>query len=116
MTPLSQTRRDKLQEQYSSPSSSPRLRKKLPKGQANERDRLSLLVAQPKINIDDPEDFPPMGSHRYRKITACNIIEGLAGRNGAITIWPLTCRLISLKKLSSMLNLEEFGFDVQISI
>ena len=67
VTPLSQTRRERLQEQYSSPSSSPRLRRKSPKVQANDRERLSPLVAQPKINIDDPEDFPPMISSRYEK-------------------------------------------------
>ena len=67
VTPLSQSRREKLHEQYSSPSSSPRLRRKSPKVQGNDRDKLSPLVAQPKINIDDPDDFPPMGSTRYRK-------------------------------------------------
>lgn len=66
ITPLSQSRRDKLQEQHSSPSSSPRVRRKSPKVQANDRDKLSPLVSEAKINIDDPEDFPPMGSNRYK--------------------------------------------------
>ena len=66
VTPLSQTRREKLQEKHASPSSSPRLRRKSPKVQGNDRDKLSPLVTQPKINIDDPDDFPPMGSNRYK--------------------------------------------------
>lgn len=64
VTPLSQSRRDKLHEHHSSPSSSPHFRRKSPRVQGNDRDRLSPLVTQPKLNIDDPDDFPPMGSNR----------------------------------------------------
>ena len=63
-TPLSQSRRDKLHEYHSSPSSSPNFRRKSPKAHGNDKDRRSPLVTQPKLNIDDPDDFPPMGSAR----------------------------------------------------
>ncbi|XP_073249807.1 codanin-1-like [Porites lutea] len=61
MTPLSQSRREKLQEHHASPCSSPRLRKKSPKVQGNDR-------YQPKLNIDDPDDFPAMGTSS-KKVT-----------------------------------------------
>lgn len=64
VTPLSQNRRDKLHEYRSSPSSSPHVRRMSPKAHGNDRDRQSQLVTQPKLNIDDPDDFPPMGSAR----------------------------------------------------
>lgn len=63
-TPLSQSRRDKLHEYNSSPSSSPHFKRKSPKAHGNGKDRQSPLVTQPKLNIDDPDDFPPMGSAR----------------------------------------------------
>ena len=55
VTPLSQSRRD-------TPSSSPNFKRKSPKVPGNER--ISPLVTQPKLNIDDPNDFPPMKSTR----------------------------------------------------
>ena len=64
VTPLSQSRRDKLHDNHSSPSSSPHFRRKSPKAHGNDRDRQSPLVTQPKLNIDDQDDFPPMGSAR----------------------------------------------------
>ena len=63
-SPLAQSRRDKLHEYHSSPSSSPNFRRKSPKAHGNDKDRRSPLVTQPKLNIDDPDDFPPMGSAR----------------------------------------------------
>ena len=53
VTPLSQSRRD-------TPSSSPNFKRKSPKVPGNVR--ISPLVTQPKLNIDDPNDFPPMKS------------------------------------------------------
>ena len=64
VTPLSQSRRDKLHEHHSSPSSSPHSRRKSPKVPGHDRDKVSPLVTQPKLNIDDPNDFPPVGSTR----------------------------------------------------
>ena len=56
VTPFSQSRRD-------APSSSPNFKRKSPKVPGNER--ISPLVTQPKLNIDDPNDFPPMKSTRW---------------------------------------------------
>ena len=64
VTPLSQSRRDKLQEYHASPSSSPHFRRKSPKAHGNDRERQAPLVTQAKLNLDDPDDFPPMGSSR----------------------------------------------------
>jgi len=64
VTPLSASRRDKLLEYHSSPSSSPHFWRKYPKAHGNDRDRHAPQVTQPELNIDDPDDFPPMGSAR----------------------------------------------------
>ena len=79
VTPLSQSRREKLQERHASPCSSPRLRKKSPKVQGNDR-------YQQKLNIDDPDDFPPMGTSRWSNYLLF-FISGVHLYNNTVTTY-----------------------------
>ncbi|KAL9952210.1 hypothetical protein ACROYT_G039425 [Oculina patagonica] len=114
VTPLSQSRREKLHEHHSSPSSSPRFRRKSPKVQGNDRDRLSPLVTQPKLNIDDPDDFPPMGSTSKqvtpsRRITPTQVkSDGKKGKSSpAFTSSPFASPNPLLESHGSPASLQE---------
>ncbi|KAJ7352923.1 negative regulation of DNA replication [Desmophyllum pertusum] len=114
VTPLSQSRRDKLHEHHSSPSSSPHFRRKSPRVQGNDRDRLSPLVTQPKLNIDDPDDFPPMGSNSKkvtpsRRITPTQVkSDGKKGKSSpAFTSSPFSSSHPVLESHGSPASLQE---------
>ncbi|XP_068691714.1 codanin-1-like [Montipora foliosa] len=67
VTPLSQRQRDRSEKgRHSSPSSSPRPGKKSPKFIGSDIDRSLPLVGSQHIDINDPDDFPPMGTNRKK--------------------------------------------------
>ncbi|XP_029207694.2 codanin-1-like isoform X1 [Acropora millepora] len=116
VTPLSQSRRDKLQVQNSSSSLSPCSRRRSPKFVGNDQDSLSPLnfVEQQNIDINNPDDFPPMSSISKkstpsRRITPTQVkSDGKKGKTSpAFTSAGISFSQPSLENYGSPASLQE---------